>query len=410
MADEPSGTWGANPDTDVSGRRGSRKSKHTRRPGMENAIREIRQRKRSNAAAPEPNAAPAAAAEGADASRGDAGSARPGIPEAISRRFVQVGPRYYFSDGTVAFTDRGTRLTTASENRELVGTLVTIAKTRGWAEIGVSGSERFRQEAWLAGSAAGLTVRGHKPTEFEQAQLARRLARDRGAEAERQPEAAPAAEFAGEEKKRPKRREQGSRDELLTGRLLEHGRAPYRQDPKEAMSYYVKVETGKGARTVWGVDLERALKESVTAPRTGDQVALRSARREAVTVKRPERDEAGETVGTQDLGTHRNRWVIEKPEFFEARASAAAAVRDPSREPRRVVRDQPELVGAYLSLRGAEEIAKRAIPNEEDRKKFMSVMRETLASRIEKGERMPTVRVRTREATRHSSPGLERER
>src|SRR5580704_1699428 len=99
------------------------------------------------------------------------------VPEEIRRRFVQVKNRYYFPDGARAFTDRGTRLTTSSENTEVVRSLIQIAEARGWREVTVRGTERFRKEAWLAARLAGLNVRGYRPSEVEQGHLVRTLGR-----------------------------------------------------------------------------------------------------------------------------------------------------------------------------------------------------------------------------------------
>jgi hypothetical protein len=99
------------------------------------------------------------------------------VPDHIRRQFIQVGRKYYFSDGARAFTDRGRSLTTPSENTEVIRSLVTIAQTRGWNEISVRGTERFRKEAWFAARLVGLEVRGYRPTEFEQGRLVRTLAR-----------------------------------------------------------------------------------------------------------------------------------------------------------------------------------------------------------------------------------------
>ncbi|EQD63380.1 hypothetical protein B2A_02375 [mine drainage metagenome] len=93
---------------------------------------------------------------------------------------MQVGKHYYFADGARAFTDRGGRLTTPSENTEVIRSLVAIAESRGWSEITVRGTERFRKDAWLAARLAGLKVRGFRPTEFEQAHLVRSLSREGG--------------------------------------------------------------------------------------------------------------------------------------------------------------------------------------------------------------------------------------
>ena len=77
------------------------------------------------------------------------------VPESVRRRFVQVRNKYYFPDGARAFTDRGNRLTTPSENTEVVRSLIAIAKAREWNEITVRGTERFRKEAWFAARLAG---------------------------------------------------------------------------------------------------------------------------------------------------------------------------------------------------------------------------------------------------------------
>jgi len=57
------------------------------------------------------------------------------------------------------------------------------------------------------------------------------------------------------------------------GRLVEHGTAPYQHDPKNHDSYFVTLENDRGQKhTVWGVDLERAVKEA--APEIGDRIGL----------------------------------------------------------------------------------------------------------------------------------------
>ena len=177
------------------------------------------------------------------------------VPEHVRERFVQVGKHYYFADGARAFTDRGGRLTTPSENTEVIRSLVAIAEARGWSEITVRGTDRFRKEAWFAARLAGLEVRGYRPTEFEQAHLVRTLARDKGGiltkALERRRVALSAARFPpmprgrGRAKKRmpPARARHGG---LLTGKLVDHGRATYRHDPREPMSYFVKIETPRG--------------------------------------------------------------------------------------------------------------------------------------------------------------------
>ena len=57
------------------------------------------------------------------------------------------------------------------------------------------------------------------------------------------------------------------------GRLVDHGAAPYQHDPKNRDSYFVTLENDRGQKhTIWGVDLERAMKEA--APEIGDKIGL----------------------------------------------------------------------------------------------------------------------------------------
>lgn len=308
------------------------------------------------------------------------------VPDHIRRRFVQVGRKYYFPDGIQAFTDRGHRLTTASENSEVIKSLVEIAKSRGWGEISVHGSERFRREAWMTAKLAGLEVRGFRPSPFEEGKLVRLLAE----------KASPERRIAPlQENPNGLRNLEDKGSPRFVGKLLEHGRAPYRQDPKEPMSYFVRLATVKGERTIWGVDLERALKESLTQPKLGDEVGVVSSRREAVKVNVAERDESGQVSGQKSLDTHRNRWTVEKQTFFEGRLQAAQVLRDSAINAKQGAKDYPELLGTYLQVKAAEEAA-RKLKNPADRQQFLHLVRGALAAAVARGEPLPKVRMRDR--------------
>jgi hypothetical protein len=308
------------------------------------------------------------------------------VPEDVKKRFVQAGNKYYFPDGARAFTDRGQRLTTPSENTEVIRSLVEIARARGWNEVSVRGTERFRKDAWVAARLAGLEVRGYNPSEFERAQLLRTRSRppDQPVDNDVEREGAP---VPSQGRRRPSRQ-----DELLAGVLADHRRATYRHDPRASMSYYVKLETPHGDRVVWGVDLERALKESLTQPKAGDEVVVRAVRRETVKIRR--RDEAGKLTD-EGVERHRNRWILEKREFFESRAQAARTVRDTQVTPKQAVKQHPELVGTYLQVHAAELAAKR-FRNPEDQKLFVAKVRAALADSVARGEPLPAVRLRER--------------
>jgi len=319
------------------------------------------------------------------------------VPDHVRRRFIQVGRKYYFPDGVRAFTDRGRRLTTPSENTEVIRSLVTIAQARGWKEITVRGTDAFRREAWFAARQLGLDVRGYRPTDVEQARLVRTIA----GQADNAARPSGAAQVAGRNAQgrqsttgRPR-----AMQELLTGRLVEHGRATYKQDPRQPMSYFVKLETERGERVIWGVDLERAFRESVTQPKVGDLVGLRSPRRESVKVKAAAVSKDGRVVGQKDVETHRNQWVVEKQEFFEARRKAGATVRDTHTTPATAVRGHPELVGTYLQIRAAELAAKR-FNDPNDRERFVSSVRTALADSVDRGDPLPQVKLRERAAAK----------
>jgi hypothetical protein len=318
------------------------------------------------------------------------------VPEDVRRRFVQLKDEYYFPDGAKAFTDRGDRLTTQSENSEVVRSLIVIAQSRGWGEVRVRGSERFRREAWAAAQTAGIEIRGYKPSEFEQSRLARTIAQQSATHSPRVAESPPTPrDRAGAGSPSKTSEWEGRPRGLMVGTLVEHGRAPYRNDMKEAMSYYAKIETSTGERTLWGVDLERAFKESLSRPAAGDLVGLRAVRQEPVTVKARERDAEGKVVRERDLDTMRNRWIVEKRGFFQERAAAAQTLRDQSIDPKQGTRKHPELLGTYLQMHAAE-IAAKQLRDPEDQKRFVEKVREALATSVARGDPLPPVRLKER--------------
>lgn len=81
------------------------------------------------------------------------------------------------------------------------------------------------------------------------------------------------------------------------GKLVEHGVAPYEHQAGNRDSYFVTLENAKGEqRTLWGVDLERAMKEA--APQIGETIGLQHLGSTPVTL--PD--------GTQ---TYRNTWKVQ---------------------------------------------------------------------------------------------------
>jgi hypothetical protein len=128
-------------------------------------------------------------ADGTDNVISPATPARPSRPGAAPLAFdvrystdERGGPGIgFYVDGrstTAAFRDEGFRLTTAKPDREFIEDMVALAKYRDWKIIDVSGTEPFRRETWLAGMAAGLEVRGYRPTARDLHTLTRRVDAD----------------------------------------------------------------------------------------------------------------------------------------------------------------------------------------------------------------------------------------
>ena len=173
---------------------------------------------------------------------------------------------------------------------------------------------------------------------------------------------------------------------LVVGRLLAYGAAPYQFRSSEDPSFYVRLQTQRGERVLWGKDLARAIVAATTQPKIGDMVGARRIGREPVTVVA----RASQT----EQQVHRNRWVVEKAGFFAERARLARQVRDAQADTRRAVQSQPELLSTFLTLRGARELAEKRIADPKDRERFVALVREAMASSIQKGEPLPAVRLR----------------
>ena len=325
------------------------------------------------------------------------------IPEHIQARYIQVGSQFHFTNGDLAFADRGRHLSTRLENTEVIRDLISIAKERGWNEIALKGSERFRKEAWQQAQLAGLSVRGYAASDLERALLVRRMGRERDERAEAVPpgsgassERSSAASMAGDDTAR--REAQSSTpvpDRVQAGRLVDHGTANYQFDRHAGLSYFVKLETPDGEQTLWGNDLERALERSLSRVSIGQDVVVRQLGTKPVTVIRPIRDEAGRIIEKTEVKTHLNRWSVEQADFIRERAQVAAIVRDPSIEPRAGAAKHPELAGTYTELHAAKLIAQELFTHPADRERFVTRVRQAIADEIERGEPLSAPRIKS---------------
>jgi putative DNA primase/helicase len=334
------------------------------------------------------------------------------VPEHIQARYIQVGNQYHFTNGDHAFADRGRKLSTRLENTEVIRDLISIAKERGWDEIAIRGSERFRKEAWQQAHLAGLSVRGYAASDLERAQLVRLMGRERdggredpppysGASSER---SSPASMAGDETARREAQTSTQAPDRVQAGRLVDHGTANYQFDRHAALSYFVKLETPEGERTLWGKDLERALERSLSRASIGQEVVVRQLGAKPVTIIRPIRDEAGRIIERAEVQTHLNRWSVEQADFIRERAQVAAIVRDPSIDARAGTAKRPELAGTYTELHAAKLIARELFTHPADRERFVTRVREAIADEIERGEPLGAPRIKSRAPGRPQPP------
>lgn len=315
------------------------------------------------------------------------------IPDSVQERFIQIGNKFHFPDGTEAFTHHGNRLTTRSENAIVIQSMVAIAHEAGRGEITVGGTEFFRKEAWFAASLVGLVVRGYEPTEFERERLARAITARRGAPlSEARPEVAATPDATGSAARR------APDDALIVGKLVDHGPSQYAHDPKEPMSYFVRIETERGDREIWGVDLERAFRQSLSTPGIGDEIALRAVGKAAVTVLAAKRDAQGRDIGREPIEAHRNQWIVERTSFLDERRKLADIVRDSSISASDAIKRHPELEGSYLQLQMGRALAERQYASDEHREQFVEHLREHVARRIELGQPLEPVHLRAIDA------------
>jgi hypothetical protein len=333
-----------------------------------------------------------------------AGHGRLRVPDAIERRYLHVDDRYFFADRTLAFIDDGERIRVRTENREVLHSVVAIAEARGWQVIEVKGTESFRQGMWREAALRGIAARGYEPSEAEIRQLQRALRNWEPSHETREGstpqttstarEGATAREGstpAGNTSGRPPEAPQDSRSlrqgprPPVTGMLVAAAAAPYQFDPAQRMSFYLRVRTEVGDHTIWGADLERALAESASQPRLGDQVVLAQLGTEPVRVRVPARNAEGELVGDKKIVAQRARWSVETPGHLRAMESRAALVRTGDLLSEAALHQHPELATAAAGLQLAEQYARRVTTDQTSQQRLVQLIRERMADALGQG-------------------------
>lgn len=318
------------------------------------------------------------------------------VPDAIERNYLRVDDRYFFPDRTLAFIDEGHRIRVGTENLEVLRNVVAIAQARGWQAISLRGTEAFRQNLWREATLRGIEVQGYEPMPAEIQQLHRMQVRRHPSRGAGQRPAAPdSGPDPGQQFKDGPRSREGSRP-TIQGLLVAAGAAPYRFDATQRMSFYATVRSEAGERTVWGADLERALAESASRPRLGDEVVLRQEGTHPVKIRDASRDMAGDAISEKTLVVQRARWRVETADHLRAMKRHAEHVRTGGPLFETLLRQEPGLAAAGAALELAAQYARRVTTDRASQQGLMHLIRERMADALEQGRsiRLPARRPR----------------
>ena len=343
------------------------------------------------------------------------------VAKEISSRYVRLGDHYYFPDTSdKAFKVTATRTTTRLDTPEVIRDVLRIENDRRANDtpLRIEGSSKFLAEAWKQAQMLGIEVRGYRPSALERAQVVRALGEHQPAEPEVTPSPspslvkdieagrAPAAAGAATPRERPVDPE----DRRIRGRLLAHGEAPYQHDHRNEMSYYVRLKTAEGEKTVWGADFKRALKDSLSKVKNNDLVVLHHAGEDPVTVTVRRTGNDGQVQEKKEVSTYRHRWIVETAEFLKDREKMARVLLDPDITPKEGTARYPQLAGTYHEIRVAELVAEKEYLVKEDGKRFVQRIKTEVAKEIALGHQMPTGRLRKDWATDREPRNREQER
>ena len=191
------------------------------------------------------------------------------VPANIQSRYIQTNSRLLghlnYSDinnhQTVVFQDKGNKLSTPKKDAQTISDMLDVAQAKNWGSIKISGSKEFKQQMWLEANLRGIATSGYKPSKEDLALLANQRENRSRNSIEHQP-------LAPE----PNKPAQETPSKELGARLVAHGKDHYNHNPDKGMSYFVLLEKDGKQWERWGMDLERAMKES--GAQVGDKVEL----------------------------------------------------------------------------------------------------------------------------------------
>jgi hypothetical protein len=259
----------------------------------------------------------------------------PTLPAFVRRHFVRTGDRFFHRQNPdkLAFLMRGDTFRAEEASASVAQALVELAQARGWSSIRVKGSKDFRRMVWTAAAQQGLVVEGYSPSAGEKALF---------------DQAAPS--FSERDESRSAGRERERAVDPLSGVLVAHGPAPFQHQPENSPSYFATVRTSAGSETThWGLDLERALRESEAV--VGDRVRLVRQGRQRVQIQEPVRDEDGVVVGQVSKEADRVAWSVSRL------ARTPASLTDRRRRDQDLHADRDQLAAKVVEMFTAERLA-----------------------------------------------------
>lgn len=283
----------------------------------------------------------------------------------------------------LAFKVTEDRLVTSLAAAEIIRDMVRVAQHRGWNALHVRGSAEFRREAWLEAGARGIEVQGYQPTDLDRQALANRQdVWNRSHPRTHEVEVRSVAD-------RDARAKTLDYDTGISGRLVEVGRAPYRNRNDAETSAYVAIELDNGRQhQVWGVGLEKAANDSGTKP--GDRIQVRRDGVERVAKYIRVMDPASGSARIDRRQVPRNRWRVTAEKFRAA--------------DRQTLARDPDLVAAQSQMVIVEKALERVFPGvERALHSIIEAAKERIAGHLERGHSFARATVREPIQDRHRS-------
>lgn len=248
----------------------------------------------------------------------------------LGESFYIAADRFHFKThsgdrGNFAFIDKGEKMISRINDSRVAMAMAQIAESRDWKMLRVTGHTDFRRAVWFEASLRDIEVRGYKPREQDLLRLAEAREKNMtnavinashtftGRRQYNNQQPVQQNTSKAHDSKVAQEKQSSKEANTVIGCLIDYGEAHFQFDEKNKKNYFVRLKSGEnGEKEVikWGVDLERAIKES--GVKKGDEIELNFLGSCPVIVKEYVRDKDGNQIGLRELATHRNTWEAKK--------------------------------------------------------------------------------------------------